>query len=118
VLIERKVKLRRGYLFGAYAALYTFGRFWTEYLRIDPAHRYLGLRLNDWTSVGVFAVSSAVLLWKGRPKPGDQLVGDELPPELLAEERARALRASTRGRPQVPAEPPEDSGVGRGRSWR
>ena len=112
VLIERKVKLRRGYLFGAYAALYTFGRFWTEYLRIDPAHRYLGLRLNDWTSVGVFAVSSAVLLWKGRPKPGDQLVGDELPPELLAEERARALRASTRGRPQVPAEPPEDSGVG------
>jgi hypothetical protein len=112
VLIERKVKLRRGYLFGAYAALYTFGRFWTEYLRIDPAHRYLGLRLNDWTSVGVFAVSSAVLLWKGRPKPGDQLVGDELPPELLAEERARALRASTRGRPQAPAEPPEDTEAG------
>ena len=63
-------------------ALYTFGRFWTEYLRIDPAHRYLGLRLNDWTSVGLFAVSSAVLLLKGRPKPGDELVGDELPPAL------------------------------------
>ena len=40
LLIERKVKLRRGYLFAAYAALYTFGRFFTEYLRIDPAHRY------------------------------------------------------------------------------
>lgn len=112
LLIERKVKLRRGYLFGAYAALYTFGRFWTEYLRIDPAHRYLGLRLNDWTSVGVFAISSAVLLFKGRPKPGDELVGDELPPELLAEERARALRASRRGEPQAPAEPPEDIAAG------
>ena len=112
LLIERKVKLRRGYLFGAYAALYTFGRFWTEYLRIDPAHRYLGLRINDWTSVGVFAISSAVLLFKGRPKPGDELVGDELPPELLAEERARALRASTRGRLQAPAEPAEDTGTG------
>ena len=111
LLIERKVKLRRGYLFGAYAALYTFGRFWTEYLRIDPAHRYLGLRLNDWTSVGVFAVSSAVLLWKGRPKSGDELVGDELPPELLAEERARALRASTRGRPEAPGEAPDNTGA-------
>ncbi len=98
LLIERKVKLRRGYLFGAYAALYTFGRFWTEYLRIDPAHRYLGLRFNDWTSVAVFAVSSAVLLLIGRPKPGDELVGDELPPALLAEERARAARASKRGK--------------------
>jgi prolipoprotein diacylglyceryl transferase len=109
LLIERNVKLRRGYLFCAYAALYTFGRFWTEYLRIDPAHRYLGLRLNDWTSIGVFAISAAVLLLKGRPKPGDELVGEELPPELLAEERARASRASTRGRPETPTEAPEDT---------
>ncbi len=109
LLIERKVKLRRGYLFGAYAALYTFGRFWTEYLRIDPAHRYLGLRFNDWTSVAVFAVSSAVLLLIGRPKPGDELVGDELPPALLAEERARASRASKRGNSTAPGEPPEQT---------
>ena len=65
LLVERKVKLRRGYLFAAYAAIYTFGRFFTEYLRIDPSHRYLGLRLNDWTSVGVFVVAGAILLLKG-----------------------------------------------------
>ena len=112
LLIERKVKLRRGYLFGAYAALYTFGRFWTEYLRIDPAHRYLGLRFNDWTSVAVFAVSSAVLLLMGRPKPGDELVGDELPPALLAEERARAARASKRGKPAAPGDAAEDAIAG------
>ncbi len=109
LLIERKVKLRRGYLFGAYAALYTFGRFWTEYLRIDPAHRYLGLRFNDWTSLAVFAVSSAVLLLIGRPNPGDELIGDELPPALLAEERARASRASKRGNSAAPGEPPEQT---------
>jgi len=108
--IERKVKLRRGYLFAAYASLYTLGRFFTEYLRIDPAHRYLGLRLNDWTSIGVFAVSTSVLLVLGRPKgqeaepsgvhaspraepgrggPGGGLVGDPLPASLLEAERAR-----------------------------
>jgi prolipoprotein diacylglyceryl transferase len=112
LLIERKVKLRRGYLFGAYVSLYTFGRFWTEYLRIDPAHRYLGLRLNDWTSVGLFAVSSAALLWKGRAKPGDDLAGDELPPQVLAEERARAAKASRTAGPEAAGEPPEGPAAG------
>jgi prolipoprotein diacylglyceryl transferase len=94
MLIEHRVKLRRGYLFAAYAALYTFGRFFTEYLRIDPAHRYLGLRLNDWTSIVVFAVAASVVLFKGRPQPGDELVGDHLPARLVEMEKARALARS------------------------
>lgn len=104
LLIERKVKLRRGYLFAAYAAIYTFGRFFTEYLRIDPAHRYLGLRLNDWTSIGVFLCAAAILVVKGRPKPGDELVGEPLPAPVLAAEEARAERARTRGQPEHTAE--------------
>jgi prolipoprotein diacylglyceryl transferase len=96
LLIERKVKLRRGYLFAAYAAIYTFGRFFTEYLRIDPSHRYLGLRLNDWTSIGVFVCASAILLVKGRPKPGDDLVGQPLPAGVQAGENARAEEAARR----------------------
>ncbi len=104
LLIERKVKLRRGYLFAVYAAIYTFGRFFTEYLRIDPAHRYLGLRLNDWTSIGVFLCATALLLLKGRPKPGDELVGEPLPVPVQAAEQARAERARTRGEPEGAAE--------------
>jgi prolipoprotein diacylglyceryl transferase len=96
LLIERQVKLRRGYLFAAYAAIYTFGRFFTEYLRIDPSHRYLGLRLNDWTSIGVFVCASAILLIKGRPKPGDELVGEPLPAPVLVAENARAEQAARR----------------------
>ena len=100
LLIERKIRLRRGYLFAAYAALYTFGRFFTEYLRIDPAHRYLGLRLNDWTSILVFVVAAGLLVLKGRPKPGETLVGEPLPVAAVVAERAWgavAKRARERG---------------------
>jgi prolipoprotein diacylglyceryl transferase len=106
LLIERRVKLRRGYLFAAYAALYTFGRFFTEYLRIDPAHRYLGLRLNDWTSIAVFAVAAFVLLLRGRPKPGDELVGDALSAGLIGLEQERAKRSMV----LTPTQRPELSG--------
>jgi prolipoprotein diacylglyceryl transferase len=74
-----RFRIRRGYLFALYAALYTVGRFWTEYLRVDPARHILGLRLNDWTSILVFAGSAGVLLLKGRAGPGDELVRDPLP---------------------------------------
>ena len=67
---ERHLPVRKGYLFFVYAALYTVGRFVTEHLRVDEAHRYLGLRLNDWTSIAVFAISMAILLTRGRARPG------------------------------------------------
>ncbi len=112
LLIERKVKLRRGYLFAAYAAIYTFGRFFTEYLRIDPSHRYLGLRLNDWTSIGVFVCASAVLLLKGRPKPGDDLVGEPLPAGVQAGEDARAEEAARRREHGEEVKAEDDPGSG------
>jgi prolipoprotein diacylglyceryl transferase len=71
LLAERHFRIRKGYLVALYAALYTFGRFWIEYLRIDEAHRYWGLRLNDWTSIVVFAVSVVVLVTRGRADPAE-----------------------------------------------
>jgi prolipoprotein diacylglyceryl transferase len=79
IWVERRFRIRRGYLIAAYASFYTFGRFWTEYLRIDNAHRFLGLRLNDWTSILVFVVATTVLLTRGRAQPGDDCAGDPLP---------------------------------------
>lgn len=69
IAIERRWRIRKGYLFFVYAALYTFGRFWVERLRVDEAHRYLGLRLNDWSSILVFAFSLVVLALRGRAGP-------------------------------------------------
>lgn len=71
--VERRGWLRRGRLFAVYVAAYTFGRFWTELLRIDPAHRIGGLRINDWVSVAVFLVAMGFVL-TGRRRPGDDVV--------------------------------------------
>ena len=79
IWVERRFRIRRGFLLAAYAAAYTFGRFWTEYMRIDEAHHYLGLRLNDWTSIIVFVIALAILLAFGRAKPGEDRAGDPLP---------------------------------------
>ena len=57
LLVEKRVRLKPGRLLAVYVAAYTFGRFFTEYMRIDFAHKFIGLRLNDWTSIIVFAVA-------------------------------------------------------------
>ena len=55
-----------GHPFALYAAAYTAGRFWIEYLRIDDAHHILGLRLNDWTSLLVFTAALAYVVLSAR----------------------------------------------------
>lgn len=69
LLVERHRRLARGQTFALYVVLYTFGRFWFENLRIDPAHQIAGLRLNAWTSVLVFAAALTWFVWLGRHQP-------------------------------------------------
>ncbi|MBX9391026.1 prolipoprotein diacylglyceryl transferase [Streptomonospora nanhaiensis] len=59
-------RLGGGRLFALYIMGYCVGRFWIEYLRVDPAHEILGLRLNNWTSVLLFAGALAYFWWAGR----------------------------------------------------
>ena len=63
--IDRVFKLRPGRLFAIYVVGYAIGRFWVEGLRIDPAHKANGLRLNQWVAliVGVAAVLYLVIDW-------------------------------------------------------
>ncbi|HEX8769532.1 MAG TPA: prolipoprotein diacylglyceryl transferase [Acidimicrobiales bacterium] len=85
LLVERAGWLAPGRLFALYAAAYSFGRFWFEALRIDPAHEILGLRLNDWVSIVVFATASLVVLtgWR-RADPTDDVEPDSPREELEA----------------------------------
>ena len=64
--IDRKHRLRPGRLFAMYVVGYSLGRFWIEGLRIDPAHTFGGLRLNQWVaaSAAVLAALYLVLDWE------------------------------------------------------
>jgi len=73
VLVDRRFTLARGQIFALYGMLYTIGRGFIELLRTDHANHILGLRLNVWTSVIVFAGSAfAFWLFGARAKGADQ----------------------------------------------
>ncbi|MEU9128661.1 prolipoprotein diacylglyceryl transferase [Kitasatospora sp. NPDC048540] len=81
---DRRFTLGHGRAFALYVAAYTVGRFWIEYLRIDEAHHILGLRLNDWTSILVFAGAVAYLVIVGKKRPGRE-APDSIDPAARAE---------------------------------
>jgi len=68
---EKRFTLAYGRLFALYVAAYTLGRVWVEALRVDHANRILGLRLNVWTSIIIFAAAVAFLTLgrRGQPDP-------------------------------------------------
>ncbi|GIH19117.1 prolipoprotein diacylglyceryl transferase [Rugosimonospora africana] len=55
--LDKRHRFGRGRAFALYAMAYTAGRFWVEALRVDTAHHFLGLRLNEWTSLVVFVLA-------------------------------------------------------------
>jgi prolipoprotein diacylglyceryl transferase len=61
--LDRRVRIKPPALFSLYVAYYCFGRFFEELLRIDPAHHFLGLRINAWVSIVVFVASTAFFVW-------------------------------------------------------
>lgn len=66
VRLERRLRFKAGQVFALYLMVYTAGRVWIEALRIDDAHRILGVRLNVWTSLLVFAAGAVSFLLAGR----------------------------------------------------
>ncbi|MEY9908798.1 prolipoprotein diacylglyceryl transferase [Catenulispora sp. MAP12-49] len=67
---DRRFKLGYGRVFAIYVAAYTVGRFWIESLRIDDAHHFLGMRLNDWTAIIVFIGAVVYFVWSRKKYPG------------------------------------------------
>ena len=66
---------RPGRLFAMYVAGYTFARFFIERLRVDPAYKLAGLRVNEWVSAVVFALAILWLVTIGRrPEPVPETV--------------------------------------------
>ncbi|MDQ2984352.1 MAG: prolipoprotein diacylglyceryl transferase [Actinomycetota bacterium] len=72
--VGRFFRIRPPGLFALYVSYYCVGRFFEELLRIDPAHEFLGLRLNAWVSIVVFVISTAFFIWWQfirDPEPGE-----------------------------------------------
>ncbi|WP_019806367.1 prolipoprotein diacylglyceryl transferase [Saccharomonospora halophila] len=69
VWADRRFRLGHGRVFALYVAGYTAGRFWIELMRADEANEILGLRVNVWTSMLVFAGAVTYVLLAGRRGP-------------------------------------------------
>jgi prolipoprotein diacylglyceryl transferase len=63
LIVDRLFRIRPPALFALYVSFYTFGRFFEELIRIDPAHEFAGLRLNAWVSIVLFVCSTAFFVW-------------------------------------------------------
>ncbi|GLY71844.1 prolipoprotein diacylglyceryl transferase [Actinoallomurus iriomotensis] len=136
---EKRFRLAYGRTFALYVAAYTVGRAWTEWLRVDPAHHVLGLRLNDWTALIVFLGAAAYMYFyrdrteipegavgapapetepgsepetKSDAEPGSESVaaaGAEEPAEEEASEKAPEEEASEKAPEEEPGEEEPDA---------
>ena len=97
IWLDRRFQLGHGRVFLLYVVVYTSGRLWIEMLRIDPAHEFLGLRINVWTSIIVgLGGAGSVRRWSGA---GTQ---DVTRPSCWHPPPCRTTR---RSRPIPPADP-------------
>lgn len=89
---DKRFQMGHGRVFALYVLLYTLGRGWIEYLRIDTANTILGVRLNVWTSILVGLGALIYLIVSARMRPGREEVH---PPEkYLERERLEQVKES------------------------
>jgi prolipoprotein diacylglyceryl transferase len=82
IWLGNRGKIRHPGLFSLYVAGYSAFRIFEESIRIDPSHRYLGLRLNFYVAT-LLCLAGLVWFWRiqrGRGWPG----GSEPPEETAA----------------------------------
>lgn len=77
IWIDRLVRFKSGQVMALYLVAYGTGRFLMEFVRIDAAREYLGLRLNAWTALGVVLVGLVVFLVAGRVNASTRVTDKE-----------------------------------------
>jgi prolipoprotein diacylglyceryl transferase len=72
IWLDRKLRLGHGRVLALYVMVYTAGRGWIEYLRIDDVQleNVGGLRFNVWVSIVLFVAAAAYFVWSSRRHPG------------------------------------------------
>ncbi|MGZ6791926.1 MAG: prolipoprotein diacylglyceryl transferase [Mycobacteriales bacterium] len=77
---DRRWQLGKGRAFALYVGAYCVGRGWIEALRIDDAHHFLGIRVNDYVSGGLLL--AAVVFLVVRRGSGPDVVGEREPADV------------------------------------
>jgi prolipoprotein diacylglyceryl transferase len=62
LILDRKLNMRFGRLFGLYLVIYSLGRAWIEAIRIDPSEIVLGLRINIWSAIVGIVVGLTIII--------------------------------------------------------
>jgi prolipoprotein diacylglyceryltransferase len=57
-----------GAIFSLYVLFYSAGRFFIEGIRIDKAHQFAGLRLNQYLAAALFLAAGALFIKISRSK--------------------------------------------------
>jgi phosphatidylglycerol---prolipoprotein diacylglyceryl transferase len=70
-------------IFALYVAAYGVGRFITESLRIDFAHQFLGLRVNQWMAI-IIVLGGVGYLYRTRGKIGPDVILQPVPADRSA----------------------------------
>ena len=112
LLLERRFKFRPPALFSLYVAYYALVRFFMELLRIDPAHHFLGLRLNAWVSIVVFVCAWAFFVWWQlirRPPIAAEEGGAEPPRPSEPRKKSRPKKPDKKKDPKVKVKGPRMS---------
>jgi prolipoprotein diacylglyceryl transferase len=68
LLIFLNGRFKAGSIFALYVILYSAGRFFIEGIRIDPAHTFVGLRINQYLAAALFFAAGAYFLKNSRAK--------------------------------------------------
>lgn len=75
LLLENRLNLRWGRMFGLYLIWYATGRFYIEGIRLDPSDVYLGLRTNQWSAILGFLVGLGIIMYQRSRHPGIEVSG-------------------------------------------
>jgi prolipoprotein diacylglyceryl transferase len=78
---DRRYQLGRGRAFALYVAAYTAGRGWIEYLRVDEANHFLGLRVNDYVSIVIFLLAAGYFVLRRGSRREDPSTVEPTPAE-------------------------------------
>ncbi len=100
---DKRYRMGGGRVFALYVAAYTAGRGWIESLRIDTAHRFFGLRLNDYVSIIVFLLAVAYLIKRRGAR--------DVPFEATGHERVSLTKAADTSKEANPTNAAEPVGV-------